>query len=89
MLFEKLGGKDIMDEKISLDELTSLGVSVVKKKTAIIDGKEYLLGSIHRRSYSNSESGRADISTELPQPYLSAVMSVWGEEPLVVYPESK
>lgn len=48
---------------------------------------KYFVGDIHRRAYVNSESGRADISKDLSEPYLSAVMNIWGDTPIVPEPE--
>lgn len=73
-----------MDTEISLDELTTKSVSVKTINYTTIDGVKYYLGEPHRCAYINSEQGRLDITAELPEPYLSAVMTVWGDEPTVV-----
>ena len=68
-----------MEVKITLDMLTDKSVSV-KTQTYITDGGvEYAVGEPHRCAYVNSERGRAEIAAELPEPYLSAVLAVWGE----------
>lgn len=72
-----------MEEKISVDELNDKGVSIMKRKVTTIEGREYFIGDPFRRAYENSEAGRARIAKELPEPYLSAVMSVWGSAPTV------
>lgn len=78
-----------MQELISLDELNQNSVSVATRKYIEEDGVKYFVGDIHRRAYSNSESGRVEINEELAEPYLSAVMTVWGDTPTVVIaPES-
>ncbi|MBP3546309.1 MAG: hypothetical protein J6K16_04155 [Alphaproteobacteria bacterium] len=76
-----------MQELISLDELNISSVSVVTRKYIEEDGVKYFVGDIHRRAYVNSESGRADISKDLSEPYLSAVMNIWGDTPIVPEPE--
>ena len=76
-----------MEELILLDELNEFGVSVVTKKYIISEGIRYFVGDPHRVAYVNSTSGRADISRELSEPYLSAVMNIWGDTPLVPEPE--
>ena len=48
------------------------------------DGIKYFVGDIHRRAYVNSEDGRKEINEELAEPYLSAVMTVWGDTPTVI-----
>ena len=73
-----------MYEKISLDMLTETSVSVKTQKYVEDGGVEYAVGEPHRRAYVNSERGRAEIAAELPEPYLSAVMSVWGDSAKVI-----
>lgn len=73
-----------MQELISLDELNQNSVSVVTRKYIEEDGTKYFVGDIHRRAYVNSEGGRQEISKELAEPYLSAVMAVWGDIPTIV-----
>ncbi len=73
-----------MITRITLDMLTETGASVKTQKYVEDGGVEYAVGEPHRRAYVNSERGRAEIAAELPEPYLSAVMSVWGENPTVV-----
>ncbi len=68
-----------MQELISLDELNQNSVSVVTRKYIEEDGTKYFAGDINRRVYVNSEGGRQEISKELAEPYLSAVMAVWGD----------
>lgn len=73
-----------MQELISLDELNQNSVSVVTRKYIEEDDVKYFVGDIHRRAYINSEDGRKEINEELAEPYLSAVMTVWGDTPTVV-----
>lgn len=73
-----------MQELISLDELNQNSVSVVTRKYIEEEGVKYFVGDIHRRAYVNSEEGRQEINQELAEPYLSAVMTVWGDTPTVV-----
>lgn len=72
-----------MITKITLDMLTETGVSVKTQKYVEDGGVEYAVGEPHRCAYVNSERGRAEIAAELPEPYLSAVLAVWGEAPTV------
>lgn len=73
-----------MQELISLDELNQNSVSVVTRKYIEEDGTKYFIGDIYRRAYVNSVDGRLEINNELEEPYLSAVMAVWGNTPTVV-----
>jgi hypothetical protein len=76
-----------MDSEISLDELTTNSVSVKTVNYTTIDGVKYYLGDPHRCAYVNSTSGRAAITAALAEPYLSAVMAVWGNTPTIVIAE--
>lgn len=73
-----------MGEKIIIDELTNTNVSIRNQKYVIDDGTVYYVGEPHRCAYMNSERGRTEIASALPEPYLSAVMAVWGESPTIV-----
>lgn len=73
-----------MITKITLDMLTETSVSVKTQKYIEDGGVEYAVGEPHRRAYVNSERGRAEIAAELPEPYLSAVLAVWGDSAKVI-----
>ena len=73
-----------MIEKVTLDMLTQDSVSVKRQRYAVVDGEKYPVGQPHRKAYINSERGRTEIQNELEEPYLSAVMAVWGEQPTVI-----
>lgn len=72
-----------MDSEISLDNLTTTSVSVKTMNYIMEDNVKYYVGEPHRRAYVNNTSGRTDIDSELSEPYLSAVMTVWGDTPTV------
>jgi hypothetical protein len=76
-----------MTTTITLDALTKNSVSVKRQKTITADGSTYEIGEPHRCAYANSASGREQIAKELPEPYLSAVLAVWGSVPTVDEPE--
>ena len=73
----------MIKKEISLDELDVYKVSVETKQFVEVDGVLYQIGTPHRRAYSNSSQDRLLISEELAEPYLSAVMAVWDDEPTV------
>lgn len=77
----------MIKQEISLDELDVYKVSVEIKQFVEVDGVLYQIGTPHRRAYSNSEQDRILIAEELAQPYLSAVMAVWGDTPTVFSPK--
>jgi hypothetical protein len=72
-----------MMTKVTLDMLTEKSVSVKTQKYIEDDGVDYTAGEPHRCAYVNSARGREKISAALDEPYLSAVMAVWGEEATV------
>ena len=72
-----------MNELISLDELNKNSVSVVTRKYIEEEGVKYFVGEIHRRAYVNSSEGRKSINEQISEPYLSAIMAVWGDTPTV------
>lgn len=70
-----------MTEQVTLTDLNQNSVSV-KKQNYTTEGQ--VLGLPWRRAYMNSEHGRAMAQQEIPEPHLSAVMIVWGNEPTVL-----
>ncbi|HUM45126.1 MAG TPA: hypothetical protein PKI14_19440 [Fervidobacterium sp.] len=72
-----------MIEKIALDMLTKDSVSLKKQNYGVVEGVEYPIGEPWRRAYINSVQGRAQVQAEVPEPYLSAIMAVWGNSPTV------
>lgn len=75
-----------MTEKFFLDMLTQDSVSVRKQKFVLVDDVEYPIGDPWRRAYVNSTFGRQQVQNEVPEPYLGAIMAVWGDTPTVADP---
>ena len=75
-----------MYEEITLQDLDRDKVNVMRQKYIELEGTSYPIGDIFRRSYANSVNGRKQVQEEIAEPYFSAVMAVWGEEP-TVFPE--
>lgn len=73
--------KSYIIEQLKPDSVNLLVTSKVR-----IDGTEYSLPNV-RSCYPNSILGRQRIEYILPEPYLSAVLDVWGDEPTIVDPE--
>ena len=69
--------------RISLDVLNEYSVTVKTQKYMELEGEELNVGELHARAYPNSERGRAELAEEVSEPYLSAVLAVWGDEPTV------
>ena len=69
--------------KITIDMLTNTSVSIKSETIVVFNGQELALGDPHRTSYLNSILGRKDIKINLAEPFLSSVIAVWGDTPLV------
>lgn len=76
-----------MDVIITLDALTEASVSIKTQKTIVQDGVTYEIGQPHRCAYMNSTWGRQQLAADVPEPYLSAIMAVWGNTPTVQEPD--
>lgn len=63
--------------------LTQNGVSVKKQQYIVQDGKEYAIGEPKRTAYVNSVQGRSQVQDEVIEPYKSAIMLIWGDEPTI------
>lgn len=72
-----------MSEKITLDMLTADSVSVKTQRYTTVDGVEYPIGQPHRKAYINSEKGRDEVQSELPEAQKTAIFAVWGDTPTV------
>lgn len=67
--------------RVYLDMLTENSVTVKTQRYTVMDGEEVNIGEIHARAYPNSAKGRAELLAEVPEPYLSGVLAVWGDVP--------
>lgn len=66
---------------ITVDNLTTKSVSVKTQRVLIEDdGTETALGLPSRKAYVNSADDRAELKTEVQEPYFSGILAVWGEE---------
>ena len=63
-----------MIEKYMLDNLNQNSVSVKKQNP---------VGQLWRRAYVNSVQGRAQVQAEVPEPYCTAIFTVWGDTPTI------
>lgn len=73
-----------MNYEISIDNLSLYGVSVKTQGYVEIEGIKHYIDKPHRKAYSNSVQDREELKNELAEPYYSAVMAVWGDEPTVL-----
>ncbi|KAK8834007.1 hypothetical protein M9Y10_037229 [Tritrichomonas musculus] len=76
-----------MDEniitKIEVDGLTTDKVSISQQKYIRLDEIEYPIETPYRTAFENSIKGREELLDKVKEPYLSAVLSVWGTEPTI------
>ena len=70
-------------EKKEITRLTEYSVSILTKKFIEIEGKEYQIGENHRVAYVNSAKDREKLKNEQPENVVTAVMAIWGSEPLI------
>jgi hypothetical protein len=75
-----------MVEKIILDMLTQDSVSVKKQKYIEDGGIQYDVGQPSRCAYINTIRGRQEMQAGVPEPYLGAILAVWGDTPTVTEP---
>ena len=73
-----------MNEKIFLNGLNKDGVTVIKQKYTTIEGVDYNIGEQWAKGYANSVSGREEVQAEVTEPYLSAIIAMWGDKPTVI-----
>ncbi|WP_394884045.1 hypothetical protein [Clostridium butyricum] len=72
-----------METKIIIDMLTQDGVSIRKQQYVTVNGEEYSIGEPWRKAYLNSVEDRKDLQSEINEPFLSAIMVMWGSAPTV------
>lgn len=68
--------------KIKIEDLSIKQASLVTDQTINIDGQEIKINQT-RVAYVNSELGRQALQADVSEPYLSAVLAVWGDVPTV------
>lgn len=76
-----------MDEniitKISIDGLTTDKVSVSRQRHIKLGEYKYSIEMPCRTAFENSIKGREELLDKVKEPYLSAILSVWGAEPTI------
>ncbi len=74
-----------MKEKIlRLDMLTNDSVTVVKVNVVTVNNVEYQVGNEIYTAYINSTNGRTQVQAEVSEPYLTSIMSMWGDNATVI-----
>lgn len=74
-------------EEIRLELLNQDSVSIVFTKYIEYSGQKLQVGEAVRTAYTNSAQGRTELENQVPKPYLSAVLAVWGDTATIVYPD--
>lgn len=69
--------------KIALDALTAKSVTLKTQRYIEENGEEINVGDLHAKGYVNSEYGRGILLAEVTEPYLSAILAMWGDTPVV------
>lgn len=77
-----------MYEKIEISRLNDKVVWITRQQYVIVNGVEYAVGDINRKSYDNSVFGRRQVEEELPNDIQNAIFAIWGDEP-TVFPEDE
>ena len=72
-----------MKTKKIVDRLTEDGVSILTQKFVEDDGQMLQVGENHRRAYTNSITGRAEITENEPEDVVNTVMTMWGDTPTI------
>lgn len=67
-----------MNKRVQIELLTEHTVSVVVIKSVVVDGREYEIERI-RKSYNNSATDREILTSDIGEPYTSAVFAMWGD----------
>lgn len=78
-----------MTETITIVNLTTDSVSIKRQNMYLVDGVEYAVGNGIYKAYINELNSRNELEAEVPEPYKSAIMSIWGTSPTVVLTEKK
>ncbi len=72
-----------MQLKKIVDMLTEESVSIITQKYMQYEGETVQVGENHRKGYSNSLAGRAELAEIEPKEVVDAVMAIWGNTPTV------
>lgn len=68
---------------ISIDRLNPDSVTIKTQRYIEENGAETNIGEVHAKAYMNSKKEREELIAEVPEPYLSGVLIVWGDVPTV------
>lgn len=72
-----------MNTRIYLNGLDANSVTLIKQNYVTVEGAEYNAGQPAAVSYINSTNGRAEVESDVIDPYKTAIFAVWGDTPTV------
>lgn len=78
-----------MSEVISIINLCKDSVTIMKQKTYTENEVVYKVGDAWCVSYINEVENRKLLESEISEPYLSAILAIWGTEPTIALPVTK
>lgn len=68
-----------MEKETCIDALAKDYVNILFKKYVEEDGKRYYVGELERTSFANDETGIKLLKEQIDEPYVTAILTVWGE----------
>lgn len=71
-----------INKKYSFDTITKDFCAFIEEKTIFDNGDTYSAAPI-RKVYENSVYGRKQLQKEIPEPFCSAALAIFGETPTV------
>ena len=77
-----------MNTRINLELLTQQSVTVMTTRVFEDNGQEFATPP-HAKAYVNSAEDRKHLKAELPEPFLSAVLAIWGDAPTVFFEDEE
>lgn len=78
-----------IQEEIKIELLNQDSVSITFTKYIEYAGQKLQVGDVVRTAYVNSIKGREDLEKEIKDPYLSSILTIWGDTPTVVIPSAE
>lgn len=66
------------EKKIIIENLTQDSVTIHILHYIVFNGQELQTRDLHTCTYINNEEQRNILISEVPKPYIDAILSVWG-----------
>lgn len=65
----------------SIEHLDQYTVSIAKRRYVIIESEKLYLDGDLTEVYINSVLERVTVQENIPAPYITAIMAIWGDQP--------